>query len=137
MVTEPIDFDKIEIGETFGPLEYMVSEESVIRYAESVVDHNPWYTQKSPFGGRIASPAMGAGDAIRLLWSKYSPLPSSVHAKHECEFVNPAKVGKLLVARGKLRDKYIKRDRQFVVIESTTTDEDGLEIVHNVAVVAL
>jgi hypothetical protein len=51
-----------------------------------------------------------------------------VPSKTEHELINPAGIGKRLSATGKIIDKYIKRGREYVVVQSVIVDEDGLEI---------
>jgi hypothetical protein len=53
---------------------------------------------------------------------------ATIGAKTEHENINPWRVGKKLITRGRIADKYIKRGLEYVVIESVSVDEDGLEI---------
>ena len=100
----------------------------VRRYADAIEDHNPWYFERSPFGGPIAHPTIGDKDSLGLIATKFSWPVGMLHVKHDFEFINPARVGKVLRARGKVVGKEIKRGRERIVVEVLTVDEDGLEI---------
>jgi hypothetical protein len=53
---------------------------------------------------------------------------SFVHARQETEFINPLPLGKPARTITKIVDKYVKRDRGYIVIESLIVDEDGVQI---------
>jgi len=121
------DLDESYEGEELGPIELPTHPEEVQLFADEVEDHNPWYFEKSPFGGPILHSAYTAGNYMRLLSTKYN-LYGTIHSKAEHEYLNPARRGKRLFVRGKIAEKANKRGMDYVVVESVTTDEDGVEI---------
>ena len=48
-----------------------------------------------------------------------------MNAGNEVEFYNPPVVGKIINVTGRISDKYLRRDKPYIVIEATATDEDG------------
>jgi acyl dehydratase len=123
-----IDFDEIKIGETFGPVELLVDEKTVKEFCDERGDHNPIYLSDSPFGGPVVPPAFRASlMGQRTLATKYD-MHATVPTKSEHEYLNPARIGKRLITTGKLTGKYIKRGLEYVIIESLTVNEDGIEI---------
>ena len=48
-----------------------------------------------------------------------------MNAGNEVEFFNPPIVGKKILVKGRVADKYLRRDKPYIVIEATATDEDG------------
>jgi hypothetical protein len=97
-------------------------------YCEEYEDPNPMYLSGSPFGAPVIPPAYWATYwDLRLLATKYDT-HATVPYKTEQEFINPAKVGKRLIANGNIIDKYVKRGLEYVVIQSTLIDEDGVLI---------
>jgi hypothetical protein len=64
---------------------------------------------------------------VRLLKTKYVTA-GNVHTRHETQFRNPARLGKKIRISGKLVDKYLKRGREYLVVECRSVDEDGVEI---------
>lgn len=136
-MSKHIPFDSIIVGEALGPVDYPADEEAVKQYCSDWKDDNPIYLEDSPFGGPVVPPAFRAGlDSFRLLATRYDS-HATIGVKTAHEFVNPAKVGKRLITSGKVADKYIKRGIEYVVVEYSTVDEDGVEIRRSVDHIAL
>ena len=132
-----IPWDSVIVGEKLGPIEYVVDKEAVEQYCDDWKDPNPIYLKDSPFGGPVVPPAFRAGlDSFRLLATKFDS-HATVGVKTEHEYINPAKTGKRLITTGKIADKYIKRGIEYVVIEYSLVDEDGVEIRRSVDHIAL
>ena len=120
-----IPWDKLTVGDTFGPLELPYVE----RYFTCEMDElNPIHTQASPWGGPVY-PAMYMGTllGLRLIGSRYDP-HATVPARLFQRNINPANLSKRLFLKGRLIDKYIRRGLEYAAIESLMIDEDGLEI---------
>ena len=127
-VSKAIPFDEIRVGQELGPIETPASANAVRRYCEDWQDPNPLYLEDSPFGGPIVPPAFMAGlTGFQLLATCYDAR-ATIGAKTEHQNINPWRVGKKLITRGRIADKYVKRGLEYVVIESISLDEDGVEI---------
>lgn len=127
-VSKAVTFEEIEVGQELGPVETLASERAVRRYCEDWDDRNPLYLEDSPFGGPVVPPAFMAGlTGFQLLATRYDAR-ATIGAKTEHQNIHPAAVGKRLITRGRIADKYLKRGLEYVVIESSTVDEDGVEI---------
>jgi len=136
-MSKHIPWDTVIVGDTLGPIEYVVDKEAVEQYCDDWKDPNPIYLKNSPFGGPVVPPAFRAGlDSFRLLATKFDS-HATVGVKTEHEYINPAKIGKRLITTGKIADKYIKRGIEYVVIEYSMVDEDGVEIRRSVDHIAL
>lgn len=122
--------EEAQVGEELGPIRYKVSEKLVKKSVELVDEPHPWYLSNSPFGGPIVPPLIIASDYIRA-WSVKFFGEEPIHTKAEHHYINPAKVGKELIVTGKVTDRYNKRGRDYLVFETVTKDEDGLEIVRS------
>ena len=123
-----IDFDATRIGETFGPIELLPDEKTVREFCDERGDHNPIYLDSSPFGGPVVPPAFRASlQGQRTLATKYD-MHATVPTKSRHDYLNPARVGKRLITTGKLTGKYLKRGLEYIIIDSFTVDEDGVEI---------
>jgi len=127
----------LQMGQELGPWETVFTEKDVRDYAASIDDENPWYVQRSALGQPVAHPAMTATFGIPLLQESCSKILedadqpwAGLHAKVEHHYTNPVPIGKRLTVRGKVADKYIRRDRYYVVVELWAVDEDGQDIVH-------
>jgi hypothetical protein len=123
---ERTPFEAIEVGTPLGPLEWTVTPEMLERQCRIDEDYHEWYSVESPFGGRIA-PILASYAPVRFLFSdKYNI--RGLLVGFECEHTNPIRLDKKMIVAGRLADKYVKRDREYFVVEATCVDEDGLEI---------
>jgi acyl dehydratase len=119
-------FEDLPIGEEYAD-EYVLTAELARDYAEGIDDPNPWYLERSPFGGPVANPMLIVAQHARLFKTKYLTA-GNVHTRHETQFLNPARLGKVIKVSGTLVEKYRKRGREYLVMECRSVDEDGIEI---------
>jgi len=126
----------LRLGQELDSMEVVFTEEDVRAFAAAIGDENPWYLEASPFGQPVCHPAITADLAIRLFQQSSSkilgdnaPPRAGIHAKAERRYTNPLPVGKRLTLQGKVVEKYIRRDRYYVVVEVWVVDEDGRNIV--------
>jgi acyl dehydratase len=68
-----------------------------------------------------------ASSATAIFKTRYATA-GNVHTRHETQFLNPARIGKMIKVYGTLVDKYLKRGREYLVMECRSVDEDGIEI---------
>ena len=118
-------YDTLVVGEPLGPVETRITGKTVQAYCEDWDDPNPYYLETSPLGMPAAPPAFMAGlTGFQLLGSKYDAR-ATIGVKTEHENLAPIPVGQTMTTRGIVADKYVKRDLEYVVIISTSTDEAG------------
>ncbi len=122
---QPMVFEELPSGEEYAD-EYVLTPELARDYAEGIEDANPWYLEHSPFGGPVANPILIVAQHTRLFKTKYLTA-GHVHTRHETQFLNPARIGKVIRMTGKLVGKYLKRGREYLVMECQSIDEDGIE----------
>lgn len=138
----PPDFEEIEIGQCLGSYDYRLTPSRILRHIEAAEDNHPWYGQTSPFGVAFISPAVCANDIFMLpgllrdICGQALTVPLTnramfFHTKAELDFIAPARAGKIIRVSGKVVNKYVKRGRCWVVLESLSVDEDGREILRN------
>jgi acyl dehydratase len=120
-------YEDIEIGEELEA-SYELNLDLVREYAQGIGDHNPWFLEDcQPLGGAVAHPTLIAYKNLQLVKSKYS-LAGCVDVSHEIQFLRPARVGQTIQLKGRLVDKYIKREREYLVVEYLAMDEQGNEL---------
>ncbi len=119
-----------QVGDELGPWEHEVTEGMVRQMTDVLEEPDPWYREDSPFGGPIAPVTISADDYIRVLETRFTHR-GAVHIKAEHEFINPVRPGKRYIVRGKVVGRYEKKGRDYAVIESVTTGEDGAVIVRS------
>ncbi len=125
METQMFDASEVYVGRDFGTFDFEVTPELVRRYIDGTGDDNPWYTQSSPLGRPIA-PALMCHSAPFRNRDWYLPnLFGNLHAREECEFFRPVMVGERLKSRSLVVDRYLKRDRDYVVNETLIFNAAG------------
>ena len=121
-------YDILQVGEEFISNDHLVTPEDVEAYAFAVEDFNSWFLGESPFGGSVAHPTLLGNLALHLRHSKYI-VRAGLHAKMRFEFLEPVRVGTRVRARGKVVDKYIKRDKHYMVTDYAIEDQDGTPLI--------
>ncbi|MCH7712250.1 MAG: hypothetical protein IIC99_01380 [Chloroflexi bacterium] len=111
--TKELKYDDLVIGEELGSFEYVLTQQMLDDFRESVED------PEAPF------PTLAVkhdGTALNMV---YYDTTGGVNAGNEVEFFNPPIPGKKILVSGRIADKYVRRDKPYLVIEATATDEDG------------
>lgn len=124
---KPFNYDTIHIGEILGEKEVLITDEMIRTGAQAIESTHAWYFEDSPYGGRIAPPTIFDNDTLRILDEGYERF-GSIHAKQAWEFTYPARLGKKVKLTVRVVDKYVRRDRPYLVMELVAVDEDGLEL---------
>ena len=122
------NYENIQVGEEFGPVEGIFSELKLKTHAFAVDDYGAWYFQNSPFGGRIGHPTALATDILMLFTLGYDTTPpceAGLHARNELEFLRPIFLGQKVTLKGKHTDKYQKRAQNYRILEGVILDEAG------------
>ncbi len=125
MSSATFDRDEIHVGRDFGGAAYDITPELVAAYIAGTGDDNPWYRDRSPLGGPVA-PALILHSAVYRTVEWYLPnIYGNLHARQEWEVFAPVMVGERLTTRAVIVDRYLKRDREYVVNEVIVTNAAG------------
>ena len=116
-------FDEINVGETLGEMEWVVTEEMIAQQCAMDADFHRWYFLDSPWGGRIAPPQVSYRPPRWLLSRRYNV--RGLFYKWEIENVRPIRAGEPLRVTARVVDKYVKNEREFVVYEAEATGAGG------------
>jgi acyl dehydratase len=114
-------WDALSIGLEMGPLEIFLDNKTVKERAELVQWENSEPIDKLGY----APPGITVANHARMKFAALPDLRASIWAKSEHEFLKPMKVGSSIYIRGKIVEKYVKRDRNYVVADYETVDENG------------
>jgi len=115
----------VYVGRYMGERVLEITPELVDQYSDAVDDHNRWYSGESPFGGAVAPALLLHSEVYRTL-SWYLPgIYGNLHARQEWDLFQPVLVGDRITTRSLVIDRYIKRDREYIVNEVTCFGEDG------------
>jgi acyl dehydratase len=119
------DRKEVYVGRDFGGITWDITPEFVAKYVAGTGDDNPWYRGDSPLGGSIA-PALVLYDAVYRTLGWYLPnIFGNLHTRQEWELLAPVKVGERLTTRSVIVDRYVKRDREYVVNEVLVGNASG------------
>lgn len=119
-----ISFDGLTVGEEFRSDDRLVRPQDIEAYAFVVEDHDPWFFGPSPFGGPIAHPTLLANQALFMRHTRYV-VPAGLHARMVFELVGPIHLGTRARTTGRVVDKYVRRDKPYMVTAYETAAEDG------------
>jgi len=113
-------FEAMEVGEELGPIELVVDDHYVKRFAFCVDDHHPWCVGGgSPFGGRVGHAAILVPELLRLLNTRYDPNTEvGLHQKEEIWFSSAVHLDEPVILTGSFVDKYVKRDKGYIVTDA-------------------
>jgi hypothetical protein len=109
----PLDYNKLERGEELGSYEYVLTQQMLDEYRKSVDDPEAVF------------PTIAVKHDATALAMVYEDTTGGVNAGNEIEFHNPPIPGKKIRVTGRIHDKYIRREKPYLVIEATAVDEDG------------
>lgn len=121
-------YEDIVVGDDLGSTEWTFDESAIARICESDDDFHEWYSVDSPYGGPIA-PVLIGYPPVRLLFSRAYNVRGLFYW-YEVENFAPLKPNVTYTIRGRIADKWIKRDREYVQYEATCYDPMGNKVFH-------
>ena len=123
-------FEELEIGISMGPINQVIDTDMVKRYADAIGSKNSWFHQNSPFGTPIVPPTILENLALRLPNTaiKFQTKGGGLHAQMESEYLKPVAVGSKVRVVGHLADKYIRRDKFYLVTEFHVYNDSDEEV---------
>lgn len=129
---EPV-YDKIEVPEDFGPVDLLVDDLKIKRFAFVADDFGDWYLKgDSPWGGRIGQPGLLANDLLQLFTTRYAASQVvGLHTSEELWWHAPVRLGQSVRLTGRYVDKYEHRGQGSVVMEADARDLDGNLLMHH------
>ncbi|WP_150463188.1 MaoC family dehydratase [Nesterenkonia ebinurensis] len=130
---EPV-FESIEVPEDFGPVQLVVDEHKIKRFAFTQDDYSPWHLESSPFfdGARIGHAALLANDLLQLFTLKYAGSKVvGYHTEEQMWFDFPVRLGETVTLQGRYTDAYVKRGQGHVVMEAQALGEDGRSLIRH------
>jgi acyl dehydratase len=123
-----ISYDILDVGAAFRSDDQLIRPEDVETYAYAVEDYDPWFFAPGPFGGPIAHPTILANQALLLRHNHYV-VPAGLHARMIYEFAGAIPLGARARTLGTLAEKYVRRDKPYMVTEFETATEAGERLV--------
>ncbi len=117
-------FDEIEVGADLGEIEWTVDEAAIDTQCRLDSDYDAWYSLESPWGARVAPPQTTYRPPRWLLSRRYNV--RGLLYKWQLENVRPIQAGTVVSVKGWIKDKYVKNEREFVVVAAEGRDAGGV-----------
>jgi acyl dehydratase len=125
MTPEIFQPTEVYVGRDFGGFEFPIDGGVIENYIAATGDDNPSYRGDSPLGGPLA-PALTIHSAAFRRRDWYLPnLFGNLHARQEWSGFAPIRPGDRLHSRAVIVDRYIRREREYVVNECLLLDAEG------------
>lgn len=117
-------FDEVAVGDVFPaePLRFHVGPEVVDGFLAATGNESPLYQVDS--GSRAAPSMIASVYLIDLLMARRSP-PGGIHAKQAIRFHRGIDVGETLSIQAKVVEKYVRKERPYVVSDFEAKGADG------------
>jgi len=114
-------------GKFLGKHQYTIDATMVDRYVAATGDDNPWYRERSPWGGPVAPALLFHSEQYAFpvdTW--YLPeLVGTLHVKQQWELFRAIPLGATVTTTLQVVDRYVRRDRDVVVVECGVFEEQG------------
>jgi hypothetical protein len=116
-------FEGFNICDSLGELQWNIQPENVRGLTDNDLDYHPWYVSDSPFGHPIIPP-MASYAPVRILFTR-SYNVRGLFYQFESEFLEPMPYGETITVTGEITDKWIKRDREYIMYSAQGSTQDG------------
>ena len=107
------DYESSKIGEELESYDYVLSRETLDNFRQAVDDPDALF------------PTIAVKHDATAFALAYQDNTGGINAGNEVEFFNPPVPGKKITITGRISNKYLRRDKPYLVIEATAIDEDG------------
>jgi acyl dehydratase len=115
-----VTYDELEVGRVVGPLTETVSAELAAQLAGPIGESHPT---------ALAPPAIFPVLFLKALRRSMGGIPAgSVLAKQELEFHAPLSVGRDVQITTWVSEKYVRRERPYVVVDFDIRDESDVQV---------
>lgn len=111
-------YQRLEIGEQLGHLEYVITPEQLQLFREAVEFPEACF------------PSIAAKEYAEVLVRKHGHI-LVISAKHQDHYLRPPRLLKRIQVTGWVREKYQRRDQRWLMVETFAVDEDGMEVLRS------
>jgi acyl dehydratase len=117
----------MEVGEAFGPLRVAVDDRLLRDFAYAVDDFDPLFLRGDGAEPRIGHPTLLCREARDVIATHYDIASggAGMHAKHALEIHACPRIGETMTVTGRHVEKFLKRGKQYIVLESEVRDAAG------------
>ena len=120
-MSKKMDFETIPIGLEMGPVELTLDEDTI----NEKIELHQWADKELMDTYHLVPPGLNIDQHAGMQFAALPDLRVGIWAKSEHEFLKPMKLGEKIFIRGRFVEKYVKRGRDYAVVEFETVDENG------------
>ena len=126
-------FESLAAGDTIDGPKFAVSRESIRLFCDASLDYNPLHLDddymkgnfgKTNFGGIIMHGMNNFGLISRMITDWAYPA-GAIHRRLETRWLKPVRPGDVITLQARALDKFIKRERLFVVHDNVFFNQHG------------
>lgn len=123
-MSEFLRYDEVSVGSVYPPepLAFEVSAVTVDGFLAATGNDDDFYVPEK--GLRRAPSMIASVYLIDLLKARRNP-PGGIHAKQAIKFLRPLVVGETLMLQARVVDKYVRKERPYVVSDFEARGSDG------------
>ncbi|WP_169196747.1 hypothetical protein [Devosia sp. MC1541] len=118
----------LDVGDVLGPVEYTLSSFVIREYSHIVEMHHECFQGAD---GLIMPPTLIHLDKLRL-YNAACPEGTGptarIHYEYDADVFAPARVGDKLSVIGRIKDRYLKKGREYVLLEMELTNVETGEL---------
>jgi acyl dehydratase len=127
---QEIFFDDLEKGQTFPPYRYRLEPEYVQAYMKAVGEDHPAFREEraarvAGFEGVIVPPPAVLSYGFIYSAMRRRPPTGYLNTSVSFKFLAPVRAGAELTLNLSVEDKFIKRERKFIILKAVVDGADG------------
>lgn len=116
-------YEELEVGASLGELEWCIQPENAQGLMDNDQDYHPWYLGESPWGRPIIPP-MATYPPVRILFTRRYNVRGLFY-QFDSELIEPLHYGDKITITGRIADKWVRREREYVAYEAEGRSDTG------------
>jgi acyl dehydratase len=125
-------YENLRPPELFGPVQVLVDDLKIKRFAFTQGDHGGWYLRAGPRGPRIAHAALLANDLLQMFTFRYAPSQVvGLHTEEELWFDQPVPIDSRVTLTARYTKKFERRGQGYVEMTAEARNEEGSTVIRH------
>lgn len=125
-------YENIVTPEDFGPVDVVVDDLKIKRFAFTQDDFGDWYLRSGPEGVRIGHAALLANDLLQLFTLRYAPSQVvGLHTQEELWFDRPVPIDTVVTLRATYTETFELRGQGYVAMTAEARDSEGRTVLRH------
>lgn len=128
------EYENLSIPEHLGPVQLVVDDHKIKRYAFEVDEYSAWNFTESPFygGSRIGQAGLLINDLVQMFTTVYrASHVIGLHTEEQIWFESPVRMDETVTLEGDYVEAYVLRGQGYVVMDASAKGADGRTIIRH------